>query len=528
MLSEAGCVLMVYILSISGVEGEPKSICALRGSTVNLSCSASHSAANMKWYIVYMNNTEYVHKVLSAHENHERMRLSEDGLTLTIRDLTESDEKHYCCSETTPDKTDRCPQNTIQLQVAGNLQVKVFPATEGQKVTLMCTTSCPLTESPAAFIWYRTREFLYEDWSPWYQELVSSDQAVRYSCAVKGYEDLRAPEVSVDSVTWSCFSVTYAEGRMCSYKQTSEKQSCSITFPTGVDGNDCSSVNYVSRRICGLKGSSVNISSIYSLPGNLQPQTKLWFKVKINTTQEAEQLMEDKDDVKNLDSMKNQHIFRLDNLDEKDTGEYKFRMKSQNDELIKSDYPGVTLIVTELLVDLRPAAEVTEGQRVTLTCRTSCPLSENTNYTWYLNSQHLSLTETQSKQLIIDAFSRQDEGNYSCGVEMIRSAVKTLTVQRRTVNWKPAAAGLSAAFLVLVSLSVFLYRKYKTSHHSGSESVNKMDETNTDHTYEEIEAQPEENELHYSQLVLEKINPLYSSVQQHQEQQHAPYVMVKI
>ncbi|MEQ2205453.1 hypothetical protein XENOCAPTIV_030045, partial [Xenoophorus captivus] len=112
------------------------------------------------------------------------------------------------------------------------LQVKVFPVTEGQKVTLMCTTSCPLTESPAAFIWYRNREFLYEDWSPWYQELVSSDQAVRYSCAIKGYEDLRAPEVSVDSVTWSCFSVTYAEGRMCSYKQTPDKQSCSITFPT--------------------------------------------------------------------------------------------------------------------------------------------------------------------------------------------------------------------------------------------------------------------------------------------------------
>ncbi|XP_047222701.1 uncharacterized protein LOC124869041 [Girardinichthys multiradiatus] len=497
------------------------------------------------------------------------MRLSENGLTLTIRDLTESDGKHYCCSESTPDKTDSCPHNSIQLQVA-DLQVKVFPATEGQKVTLMCTTSCLLTESPAAFIWYKNRKFLYEDWSPWYQELVSSDQAVRYSCAIKGYEDLRAPEVSVDSVTWNCFSVTYAEGRMCSYKQTSEKQSCSITFPTElqverteaqkdnfrltcnsncsltdlqpsfqlykntqrglqkvdqkafvtrtssesffcsvedlkdllsnevcVDGNDCSSVNYVSRRICGLKGSSVNISSIYSLPGNLQPQTKLWFKEKINMKQETEQLMEDKDDVKNLDNMKNQHILRLDNLDEKDIGEYKFRMKSQNDELIKSDYPGVTLVVTELLVDLRPAAEVTEGQRVTLTCRTSCPLSENTNYTWYLNSQHLSLTETQSKQLIIDAFSRQDEGNYSCGVEMIRSAVKTLTVQRRTVNWKPAAAGLSAALLVLVSLSVFLYRSWKykiSSQPPRHEIVNYPEEETSWVIYENCGAEPE---LHF-------------------------------
>ncbi|XP_047222684.1 uncharacterized protein LOC124869022 [Girardinichthys multiradiatus] len=172
-------------------------------------------------------------------------------------------------------------------------------------------------------------------------------------------------------------------------------------------------------------------------------------------------------------------------------------MKSQNDELIKSDYPGVTLIVTELLVDLRPAAEVTEGQRVTLTCRTSCPLSENTNYTWYLNSQHLSLTETQSKQLIIDAFSRQDEGNYSCAVEMIRSAVKTLTVQRRTVNWKPAAAGLSAALLVLVSLSVFLYRSWKykiSSQPPRHEIVNYPEEETSWVIYENCGAEPE---LHF-------------------------------
>ena len=83
------------------------------------------------------------------------------------------------------------------LTTISELQVKVIPATEGQTVTLMCSTSCPRTENLAAYIWYKNREFLYEDWSPWYQELVSSEEAVTYSCAVKGYEDLRAPEVSV-------------------------------------------------------------------------------------------------------------------------------------------------------------------------------------------------------------------------------------------------------------------------------------------------------------------------------------------
>ena len=78
-----------------------------------------------------------------------------------------------------------------------DLQVKVIPATEGQTVSLICSSSCPLTENPAAYIWYKNGEFLYQDWSPWYQQLVSSEEAVRYSCAIKDYKHLRAPEVSV-------------------------------------------------------------------------------------------------------------------------------------------------------------------------------------------------------------------------------------------------------------------------------------------------------------------------------------------
>ncbi|XP_023189148.1 uncharacterized protein LOC111608551 isoform X2 [Xiphophorus maculatus] len=604
-LSAAGCVWMVYILCISGVEGKPNSIFALKGSSVNLSCSAPHSAANIKWYIVRKSNAEYVYHDVSAYRHHEEFRLSEDNFTLTIRDLTEDNTKSYCCSETIPkekpDETDSCQQNSIQLQVI-DLQVKVFPASEGQKVSLMCSSSCSLTESPAAFIWYQNGAFLYEDWSPWYQELVSSDRAVRYSCAIKGYEDLRAPDVSVDSVSGSCFSVTYAEGTMCSYK--SQKQSCSITFPTEVrvertkfdkdhikmtcnsscsltdnktsfqlykntetgeqkvqnslvpisstdsffctvkdrydllsnevcvDGSNCWTVSYDSRRICGLKGSSMNISSKYSHPEQKQPLTKRWYKMKINTKLE-EEVLENNTDVNYQDDTRNQHILRLNNLDEKNSGEYEFRMKT--DSRKSSHFSGVTLIVTGLLVDVRPAAEVTEGQRVTLTCSTSCPLSENTNYIWYLNSRPLSLTKIPNNRLIIDAVSRQDEGNYSCSVETINSPGKTLTVQQSTttflattVTWILAAAGLSVFLLGLVPLTVFLYRKFKPSHQSSkSEPVNNMDEIHTGDMYEEFAAQPAEHELHYSQIALEKMNPIYSSVQKHPEQEHVAYSVVR-
>ncbi|KAG7999339.1 hypothetical protein GBF38_000137, partial [Nibea albiflora] len=183
--------------SVKAVQGQKGSICALKGSSVDLPCSAEHPTANIKWYTDHWNGPNYVQNEVSADGNRVTYNMSEENhTTLTIKDVTESDAEFYCCRENT-DKPELCWQNRIQLHVT-DLQVKVIPTTEGQTVSLMCSTSCPLTENPAAYIWYKNREFLYQDWSPWYQQLVSSEEAVTYSCAIKGYEDLRAPEVSVE------------------------------------------------------------------------------------------------------------------------------------------------------------------------------------------------------------------------------------------------------------------------------------------------------------------------------------------
>ncbi|XP_032417769.1 uncharacterized protein LOC116719380 [Xiphophorus hellerii] len=227
-------------------------------------------------------------------------------------------------------------------------------------------------------------------------------------------------------ISGSCFSVTYAEGTMCSYK--SQKQSCSITFPTEVrvertesendhfkmtcnsscsltdnktsfqlykntetgeqkvvesplvtisstesffctvkdrhdllsnevcvDDSNCWTVNYDSRRICGLKGSSVNISSKYSHPEQQQSLTKRWYKMKINTKLE-EEVMENNTDVNYQDDTRNQHILRLNNLDEKNSGEYEFRIKTDHFIWKSSNFSGVTLIVTALPAWVYPAS----------------------------------------------------------------------------------------------------------------------------------------------------------------------------
>ncbi|KAE8300499.1 hypothetical protein D5F01_LYC00640 [Larimichthys crocea] len=347
-----------------------------------------------------------------------------------------------------------------------DLQVKVIPTTEGQTVSLMCSTSCPLTENPAAYIWYKNGEFLYEDWSPWYQQLVSSEEAVTYSCAIKGYEDLRAPEVSV-----------------------------------GLDDENCWSVNYVSRRICALQGSSVNISSEYLHPENQQPKSKGWYKIKRSVEEDAKELIKAAGRVEYHDNMKNHHILTINDLKKNDSAEYKFRLQEENGEWKQPDFSGVTLVVTGLTVKFAPSAVVTEGQRVTLTCSTSCPLSDNTNYIWYLNSRPLTLPENQHKQLVLDPVSSQHAGRYSCAVKthnIPSSFEKTLTVHSNTGKWTAAAAaGGVAVLLVITALIVFFW-------------------LNPDVMYENISAQStEQDDHHYSRLHFSKNHKedLYSTLQ---------------
>ncbi|XP_050926376.1 uncharacterized protein LOC108887183 isoform X2 [Lates calcarifer] len=518
---------ILYIsASVKGLLGQTNTICALQGSSVELHCSAENLTSNMKWYTVSWDEYEVIQTELSPDGNRVTYHKSEERyFTVTINDLGKSDENIYCCRENT-DTPENCWSSGTKLNVA-DLQVKVIPTTEEQTVSLMCSTSCPLTENPAAYIWYKNGEFLYQDWSPWYQQLVSSEEAVTYSCAIKGYEHLRAPEVSVDSVTSTCFTVTYAKGRMCS-KQTSVDEPCSITYPKKVyvqkkrerghvtltcntscpltdpqtayrwyrnkhiyrysvgqhllvssptDGSSfscavkgledvhsdevcaenktCWSVNYVQRRICALEDSSVNISSEYSYPDNQQPKSKSWYKLKRTGREDAEELTEDATGRVVYQENQNQHILRIKNLKKNDSAQYTLRLQTDTG-CKQSHFTPVTLIVTDLRVKFTPSAEVTEGQRVTLTCSTSCPLTDDTNYLWYMNSRPLTLPENQTKHLVLDPVSSQHAGKYSCAVKThsISSSEETLSV--KVIQISQLSLGKSVEITNAVRLTVVL------------------------------------------------------------------------
>ncbi|XP_029950944.1 sialoadhesin-like [Salarias fasciatus] len=204
-------------------------------------------------------------------------------------------------------------------------------------------------------------------------------------------------------------------------------------------------------------------------------------------------------------SKKNQHILTLRNVQKNDSAEYRFNVREFDGFINLFGSPGVTLIVTDLEVKVTPSPEVTEGQRVTLTCSTSCPLTHNSNYMWFFNGEPLN---SNNKQLILEAFSHQHAGSYSCAVRTgsnisDRSAVKTLKVQSVTIMWEVVAAGVSAVLLLFILLSVIVcVRKKKTSSQSsGIEMSKNTQQLSPDVMYENDTAGSAEQDDHlYSRL----------------------------
>ncbi|KAJ8355283.1 hypothetical protein AAFF_G00076210, partial [Aldrovandia affinis] len=113
---------------------------------------------------------------------------------------------------------------------------------------------------------------------------------------------------------------------------------------------------------------------------------------------------------------------------ESDSKTYFFRFITDTDSYYGKG--GSTLSVTDLQVEVNPAT-VTEGQRVKLTCRTTCTLSDSQDLIWYKNKLPLSTTNLYNNYLQFTA-SSEDSGSYSCGVrdhENLSSPAVTLSVR---------------------------------------------------------------------------------------------------
>uniref|UniRef100_A0A8C7N4U8 Ig-like domain-containing protein n=1 Tax=Oncorhynchus kisutch TaxID=8019 RepID=A0A8C7N4U8_ONCKI len=382
-LRTAGSVLGVFVWSVAVVLGQDgwsvtyttQSICTLKGSTVDLFCSYTYPRGKVTttfWFTEWGTGVE-PEDLGQDPEYAGRLEYHGDkkkDCTLKITDLRERDSATYkfrLLTDQEGGKFSGSPGAT--LSVTG-LQVKL---TGGyQDKTLTCSTTCTLTDNPT-YIWYKNGQHLDESTSPQYKYSVSNDYDDSYSCAVKGHEDLHSPAVCV-------------QGQRC-YRVTNTK-----------------------RRICVLKGSTVDISCTYV--GYYSTTSSFWFRSDKSTPEDLTTDPGYAGRVEYTGTYKGPFTLRITDLREEDSAEYRFTFKTDNFDWGHS-FPGTTLSVTGLQVNVTPAVE---GQK-TLTCITTCTLTDNPTYIWYKNGQRLDEPTSQQYSSNILVVLGHSVDSYSCTVE---------------------------------------------------------------------------------------------------------------
>uniref|UniRef100_A0A8C1DLF2 B-cell receptor CD22 n=1 Tax=Cyprinus carpio carpio TaxID=630221 RepID=A0A8C1DLF2_CYPCA len=173
-------------------------------------------------------------------------------------------------------------------------------------------------------------------------------------------------------------------------------------------------VSYSPLHICAVKNSSVIMSCTYTYPTGHQIMEVFWTKNPVKG-EEPPDLSEDPEYSQRLqylgDKQQNCTI-RLSHVTQKDQHKYCFRFITDIDKWTGA--PGVTLTVTDLQVEA--PERVTEGHNVSLTCKSSCTLTDRATFIWYRNSQPLTERRDRNNQLLLQSVRREDAGRYSCAL----------------------------------------------------------------------------------------------------------------
>ncbi|XP_035377040.1 sialoadhesin-like [Electrophorus electricus] len=173
-------------------------MCAVEGSSVELPCTYSYPSdekvEHTFWYYVRPNEDP---QDLSQEEEFtgrvEYVGDAEKNCTLRIRELRKSDSGEYRFRFSTSTERGKFSGKPGVIVNVTDLQVKVSPTprSEGQTVTLGCSTICTLPNNPT-YIWYKNRQPVTNKptkHNKLYLELAEGEGGLQYSCALGGPEE---------------------------------------------------------------------------------------------------------------------------------------------------------------------------------------------------------------------------------------------------------------------------------------------------------------------------------------------------
>ncbi|KAA8578690.1 hypothetical protein FQN60_002533 [Etheostoma spectabile] len=382
-LPAAASGFFLFLLSVRVIQGQEDwrvtytstHICAVKGSTVDITCSYIYpSSTNAKvertfWFTKLQDKEPVDLKTDSKYSGRVQYICKKKSCTLRISDLRESDSAEYNFRFTTNQEGGRYTGSPgVTLSVTG-FQVqkhgsKPCFASTCTWAELKCQSSCFPDHS--SYIWYKNGEKINEKTSSYSAYFYTPDS---YSCSVNGYKDFSSPSV-----------VTYTE-----------------------------------RSICAFKGSSVNISCTYKSLESFE--SAFWFSPERSrrwkNPSQPEDLSKDSqyEGRVQVEPERGRSTLRISDLRESDSAEYHFKFITRSFEW-RSSLPGTTLTVTDPDVQVQVIWSSTGPK---LICHSSC-LTDRPSYLWYKNETKIQGETSPSYGGHVDPAD-----SYSCAYQSYRS-----------------------------------------------------------------------------------------------------------
>ncbi|XP_033945495.1 B-cell receptor CD22-like isoform X1 [Pseudochaenichthys georgianus] len=374
-LKAAASGLVVFLLSVQVVQGldvwgvtcSSPEICAVKGSTVEISCSYTYpstwkgSVNTVKktfWFTKKKDGEPVDLTTVSEYAGRVEDRCGNNICTLRIRNLRESDSAEYMFRFITNQAGGTysgSPGVTLSLTDT-DLSVQV-ESKDSIRANLKCQSSCDLPGND--YVWYKNGGKIQTGTSSLQVDFNYLDS---YSCALKGFEDSPSPSVCV----------------------------------TGQNSNTVTSIQ---GSICAPKGSSVDISCTYS--SNDCITSKFWFSPKRShqgqNPSQPEDLSEDSQypgRVQILETERGRSTLRISDLRDSDSAQYLFTFKTPGFEW-RSDLPGTTLTVTALQVQVINISYQNSNTLAELKCHSSCSPA-GVSYVWFHNGEKVTQISTSS------------------------------------------------------------------------------------------------------------------------------------
>uniref|UniRef100_A0A4W5P6S0 Ig-like domain-containing protein n=1 Tax=Hucho hucho TaxID=62062 RepID=A0A4W5P6S0_9TELE len=482
---------------------EKSSICALQRATVKVKClhpqNYKREYPNLYWFKkrqMWKWRDKTIPEDLSTDPDYKGRLMFGGRYFIEIRELRKSDEGvyHFRFKAENSGWINSAPGINL---IVTDLQIKMTAfATNRQGMILTCSTSCTLSGNPT-YIWYQNGKTLRTNTPSLSLNSVNSSNSGSYSCAIKGYEDLRAPAV------------------------------CLL-------GN-CLDVSYTPNTICGFPRSYVDLNCTYTFPRGLNITETLW----VNNTDlkmEPEDMTRYPEYVGRVEYRRNDSncTLRITDLRKSDSSKYRFLFKTQGTYF---NSPAVSLSVADLYVHIYPAV-VEEGVSVFIWCISQCGLPQFfRGFIWYKDGQRIPNPNDEEGYIMIHTVSSEDAGSYSCaliGQEELHSLEATLTVTKRPVSVLIVVLGV-LALLTVTALLVFTFSTLKRRNMGGHDirmnvqtvsnegahlDVSRRDSSpiyeNVEHTY----ADPDEKDDTYTALRRQHWHSVYDTIQRRESPQN--------